>query len=576
MGPSGLGLYVEGNQGAVSVTGSRFMKVQGYDVYAKEATAKITGNWFEGRGVWSGQEPMGIRLQDCLDGVEVTGNRFRDKMQHALYAQSSDVLFSGNKVDGLVSDYEDINGPAVKLVSCTGEVTDNLFSGNQFGGILFEKTSGRIMGNLIEGSVPSDPGLKGGDGVVLVACDGEPVVVQNNTIAGNTRNGVLVSGSDAEVVNNVVVDTLPSPLAGSEAAAGINVVAKSSVKTQGNRVLRSTGGGIRYDEAFGSISGNEVTGVEEHPAAGCGVGILVLGSFLSAVQQNRVGGVLGVGIRVFEGKVNFVRGNLVEGAAQTSRSLGVGIALSNVNGALVGNAVLGAEDAGMVLEALGGAVTDNTVEQCGEASGLGGVVVMNSTNPPVQLERNTVNGCFGHGLAALNLYGQFKNNVVYGTQAGANGAGVGIWVQGEGEFSLSRNLVEESIGAGLLLVDAPTVTIGSTLVRGVSGGTVDAEGSSQEIDAGVLLLSGSVVTLVNSRIEEAAGDGLFIGSSSEATLANSEFVGNGGAGIEVAGTLTEEGTRFSGNTLGERILDSVKALVADLMGLPEVCGEENG
>lgn len=573
LGPNGFGVYVDGedSDSYVSVSASRFFKVQGYDIWLRGTQGEVRDNWFEGRGVWSGQEPMGIRLDNALN-VTVAANRFKDKMQHALYAVNGQITFENNYVDGMISDYEDINGPAVKVVDGYALIEGNWFHSNQFGSVLLERSEGEIRGNVMEGTYPSDPGQKGGDGVVLSGCSGETVKVSGNTLVGNTRNGILVSGSNALVLNNVIVDMEASPLSGSEAAGAINVVGKSTATVSGNRVRRNLASGIRMDGSFGGVVGNDVEGVAVHPLGGCSAGIRVRNSFLGEVSGNRVSGVVGAGIYVQGGKINSIEFNAILGSRQSDRGPGVGIWVEESQSTIHGNVVQGADDVGIWGRGLSGSVEHNVIEGCGAKSGFGGLVVGDVVSPPVDVLGNTLLANVGRGMVALQVYGQYRGNVVLETAPYKEGLGVGVWVQGEGEFSLSRNVIEGGHAAGILLKDAPSVTIGSTVVRGVNGGKLPFGAKMMDAAEGVIVLTGSVATVVNCVVVGMAGSGLYIGQGAEATLANCEVRECGGSGVEAVGTFIDEGVRFLDNLGPAVVPDSGRVLHVDALVEPAICG----
>ncbi|GEM_PF-3771399 len=559
----------------LTISKSRFVKVQGYDVYAAGVAVEVDSCWFEGRGRWNGNNPMGVRVAGAP--LSVKASRFKDKMQHAVLAEECDVEFVGNLVDGLVSDYQDINGPAVKLIKCDVMVQGNHLMNNQVGGVHLEASTGEISQNIVEGSLPSDPGQKGGDGITLIGCDRQSVLVEGNTLVANTRSGLTISGSKAEVVGNFVGMTAVSPLAGVSTGAGINVVSKSTVSVSSNALSDNPIASIRFNGSFGSITGNLIQGALEGPAGGSAgecawlaAGILMNESFMDKVESNLVARGEGVGIRSKGGKVTKLSYNLVREMGRAPHNAGVGMWLEATIAAVEGNVAEGCADAGMVLRSTSGAITGNVVKG-GEAGGAG-MVVESVVNPAAEVAGNYALGCTGRGMTLVDVKGRAANNVVRDTRAGPNGLGAGLWAEGAGALILARNRILNSVGAGVVMVKAPSLTASGLYVAGVEEGTLTLSGSNHPVGDGVLVLSGAVAAMLNSVVVDSAQAGIYVGPGAEAALSNVELIGNVSAGIEADGTINCTNCRFSSPVQSEQILEGVsRMIVMEPLGPAPLC-----
>ncbi|MBM4354789.1 MAG: hypothetical protein FJ109_13540, partial [Deltaproteobacteria bacterium] len=257
-GQIGYGIRIAGSKD-VELKNNRLYKTQGADVHATESCPHVLRNHFERRGGIGGLQPLGVWVQDCDGELVVEENYFLDKMTHALLVEGGRTVIRRNRIRGTVTDYNDANGPAVKVSNSEFEISENHLIENQFAGIAVVGGKGSIVSNRVEKGLPSDPGLKNGDGLLLKDCDPGPVEVRNNTLVQNTRNGALVTKSIAVFEHNVIVETLPSPALNVSLGTGVQVVSGADVGFEGNVVSGNYRTGVRFDDGYGWLIGNVIS-----------------------------------------------------------------------------------------------------------------------------------------------------------------------------------------------------------------------------------------------------------------------------------------------------------------------------
>ena len=574
-GQSSNGVLVEDSTG-VTVLNSSFIGTQGSDIRAVNSCPEIMANHFEKRGAFGGLSPVGVWLEGCEEGVSrLVSNRFKAKMTHAILAKSGQVEIIRNYIEGTVTDFDDINGPAVKVDDAKFTIEDNYLVANQYAGIAVKgKTAkGDITGNRIDGTLGSDPGLKGGDGVIVLNCDPGPVILSGNSIVGNSRNGVLVSGSIAKLEHNLIKSTLKSLAPNVAAGAGLNVVEGSDALIKGNVFDGNYGHGIRFGESYGLVEGNVIAGTISADGGFCSGGITAIDSLMGkGIIDNLISGNQTAGIFLFNTSVDSISGNVIDQTIPGDGSKGAGmIGLgSTVN--VAENWIRGNHDMGVYLDTPLGSAVANVFESNGTGGAGGGLVVVGAEKMPFDIEGNTFtdNG-FAGLVVASSQFEAVKNAFVDNAPNEGGVGGVGAWIQNGSEGGLRLNFVADNQAAGFYAYAADDVTMGTNLIIGTAVGSIPGGDVPIKMADGVAVTGGAFVSVLHNLLKGNAAAGVAF-LNGEGVISNNELIDNGTYGLHlVKSQPTVKKNQYDGNLNGDISSEADRMVPAYEFALPEPC-----
>lgn len=554
-GQSSNGVLVEDSAG-VTVLNSSFIGTQGSDVRAVGSCPKVMANHFEKRGAFGGLSPVGVWLEGCEEGVsELVSNRFMSKMTHAILAQSGQVEIIGNYIEGTVTDFDDINGPAVKVVEATFTIENNYLVGNQYAGIAVKgKTAkGDITGNRVEGTLGSDPGLKGGDGLIVLDCDPGPVIITGNSFVGNSRNGVLVSGSIAKLEHNLIKATLKSQSPNVAPGAGLNVVEGSDALVRGNVFDGNYGHGARFGESYGLVEGNVIAGTISAGGGLCSGGITAIDSLMGkGIINNLISGNQVAGIFLSNTSVDAISGNVIDQTIQGEGSLGTGIVAFDANLNIAENWIRGNHDGGAYLDTPLGSAVANVFQSNGTGGVGGGLLVRGAEKMPFAIEGNTFtdNG-FAGLVVSSSQFEAVKNAFVDNVPNEAGVGGVGAWIQNGAEGALRLNHVADNQTAGFYAFAASEVTMGTNYIADTMAGSIPGDDAPIKMADGVAVTGGAFVSVLHNLLKGNAAAGIAF-LNGEGVISANHLTDNGTYGLHlVKSQPTVKTNQYDGNLEGD-------------------------
>jgi len=532
-GQAGYGLRLAGSPAVVSRC--LFLGNEGADIYAEASCLDLSHSHFEGRGGVINVAPMGVWLEACDgDGHHVRDCRFFDKMTHGLLARGAVVTVEDCRFEEGVTDYDDLNGPALKAEDSEVTIRRNWFRENQLAGAAIIRSSGVVEWNRIEDTVGSDPGLNGGEGLILSDCDPGPMTVEGNSLVGNLGSGLVVSSSFATVKGNHVAGTDDPPTEQGR-GAGINVVFGSDAAVEENRVEGSSYAGIRFAGSFGSAQHNLVvnSAVSFDGYGGAGI-LLEKGAHLGGgvignhLVENQSAGFLSSGSHFTE-----LRGNLVTGTVSSDQGCAWGAMVVGGSGAVTGNRFTANQGGGLSMSGSIGPVSGNVVDANGSSKGpAAGIAVQDTDFGAVLLEGNTVIGNRFTGIAVSASDFEILANSISGQVKGDRG-GMGIWVEGEGEGEIRRNLVRNNQVAGIGAREIPDLEVAGNLIIGTRKGGL---GDSGDFAAGLAAFSGAFVSALYNQVTDNRGPGLLYHDQAEGSVQYNSITDNDGAAIQLSGS----------------------------------------
>ncbi len=556
-GQIGYGLRIAQSTG-VEVYNCRFFKTQGADIHATESCPQVRLNHFEKRGGLGGLQPLGLWVQECADELVVEDNVFLAKMTHAVLVEGGKPFIRRNRIIGTVTDYNDVNGPAIKVTDALFEIVENHLLENQYAGIAVVGGKGSILANRVEKGLPSDPGLKNGDGLLLKDCDPGPVLVRNNTLVQNTRNGALVTASIARFERNVIVETLPSPALNVALGTGVQVVSGSDVGFEGNVISGNYRTGVRFDDAYGWLLGNVVSDTLADKDERCGGGVVLggqAGTVLSkGIADNLITGNFGAGIRADNSSLGEVKGNIIQETGGSKTALGIGMVLTGSEMNIHGNWFRTNRDSGVLLEGCTGQVDGNLFEDNGLKGKGGGLVAQNNLDSQLLVTGNTFRRNGLAGFVSHKASVDFRrNHLEDNLPAGGGSGGVGAWIEVASEAEVRANLARANKLAGLLSLEAGDVTFAVNYVESTATGAAPGPGDVPFQGAdGISVAAGSFASVLYNTVRNNAQSGIaFFGS--EGVVQGNLMQFNKGYGLELSGSsITLDVNRFEGNSDGEK------------------------
>jgi titin len=534
---------------------------------------------------------------NALDGIYLSSETFEESVSGDTIENNllNGIESAGNASGIYAGDVISLNGQDGVLLDNTA--SSNRVAGNKIGtdaaGLHPEGNGGNgveIAGNNINVASDNVISANGQDGVLIDSGAESNNVFQDfigtnnagNASLGNGLYGVEVLGSDnyigadypggRNVISGNAADGI---LLGASASA--NFVSNNFVGTSatGNAAVPNSGNGIEVLGSGNTIGGTDVYAVNV-VSGNNQDGILLGGSGTNNLVASSVIGLNAAGIGVLANGGNGIEivqnNNIIGGTVTSARNVISGNAQdgiliqSGVNGTLVEGNFVGTTPAGT--GALGNA-----------ASGIEVFGVNNTIGGSSSGQRNVVSGNLFDGIL---LDSGASGNVVLGNYVGTNksgggffrgNVGNGIEVDGVnntvgGTTAGSRNVIAGSGNDGVLIGAGATgvVVQGNFIGTASTGKTALGNGTGIEVQAGKATIGGSSPAARNV-ISGNAGDGIEIDSGVSGTVvqgnyigpnaSNSAALGNGGYGVNVAGSHTlvggasiPAGNLISNNALG--------------------------
>jgi parallel beta-helix repeat protein len=537
-------------------------------------------NYFNHRGGLGGLPPMGIWVDVCPTGTTVIeANFFSTKMTHAILFDQGAVEIRRNTIVGTVTDYADLNGPAVKIIDAEFAVEENLLLENQYAAINAVSSEGTITGNRIESSRPSDPGLKNGDGIIVKDCDPGPVFIKGNTLVRNTRNGILVTSSIVKVEGNYIADTELSPSANSLYGTGINVVDGSDATIFGNSIVGNRRLGIRFDNAYGWVDGNVIADTKADDDGGCGGGILVGGAkssyLLNGISRNLFSGNYCAGLFVDNSNVGTVSKNVFVGTEGKKGSMGIGAIVVDSDCNLEENWFVDNEDSGALFQGSSGKITNNVFEINGTAGLGGGLVVQDSPHPEVEVSYNTFRG---NGLAGAIVRAsrvELRRNAFIENVGNSDGiGGAGAWFDPGSEGSARANYADGNLLAGILAYEVSELTVSVNYIANTAIGSLVADPSPVQLGEGIVAARQSFVSLLYNTVVSNKNSGIAC-FDSEGAIQGNTLLSNGKWGVEMSNSqMTIATNLYRNNGIGEQTSGGDRAGPPAPLDQWEPCTEE--
>ena len=518
------GVLVLGNRIGTDVNGIQAVSNQIGVVFSGGSGNTVGGTIPSARNIISGNTLDGIDFLSSSDN-QVIGNFIGTDASgtHALGNGLGVYIFGGSR----------------NTVGGTMSGASNLISGNRGPGIDLVASNNQVQGNFIGTDTQGQVAIANRDGIFIAGSGNTigAIGVAMNLISGNLFNGILISGSQNQVWNNLI---------------GTDITGTAAL---GNRTGVAISGGSQ--NTVGSTlggSGNLISGNREDGVAVVnGTANVVLGNTIGTDRTgmialgNRAGINVAVGVTgttiggIVRGAGNLVAGNRADGitiAGNQNEVLGNHIGtLATGNGALA-NTGNGISITGGSNNTIGGA--DARTRNLISANGRYGILIMGGSN---QVLGNYI-GTDETGTASLGNVqsGVFivsgSANVVGGTAAGA-----GNLIAGNNQYGVlisdSVNRVEgNTIGTDF----SGTAPLGNSVGVYISRGSANVVGGT-EPGAGNLISGNStgIIILANGNLVQ----GNRIGTDRTGTMA----IGNN-YGVSISSATTD--TTLGGTTPAAR------------------------
>jgi parallel beta-helix repeat protein len=543
----------------------------GVDLTGGAVNNTVGGTVTAARNLISGNTLDGVLVVGATgNGTNSTGNLIEGNFIGTDTAGTTPIA---NGRDGV----ETTNGAAGNTVGGTATGARNVISGNAFAGI--NLVGPTVGGNLVQGNfIGTDAAgthalANGSDGVGLVGAGagnqtvGGTTAAARNIISGNTGDGILIDGSQnnlvegnyigtdvggttavanaingVEIFNGASNNTIGGTLTGQgnvisgNTQAGVMVLGGTTGATnvtgtliQGNFIGTDTGGtmalpnlvGVDIRSATGNTVGGTVSRAENVISGNTQEGVLLeVGANSNVVENNLVGtdftGTVAVpnfvGVEVNASATNTIGGTLAQDRNVISGNASAGMLITG--SASIGNVVLGNL---IGVDITGSVALHNSGDGLDLTSGASGNTIGSPTHG------NIISGNQGNGIGLTGTdVAATTNNVIEANFLGTNGTGT---------------VAIPNLMHGLEINDAANNTIGGTVALSdnlLSGNTKDG-----------LLITGSL----------AAGNVVqrnIIGTDIGGTFA---IPNHGNAGVEVSGGA-------SGNTIGGTLASATANLIS--------------
>jgi uncharacterized membrane protein len=376
------------------------------------------------------------------------------------------------------------NGADTNTIGGASAGDANLVSGNALVGIVLQSsntTANTVRGNRVGLSATGGRLANGADGIRIRSAASSNIIGPANIIAGNTNDGVRVTGSNTNgnIIRGNFIGTNPG-----------------GTSTSSNETNSSSG--VRIDGGSGTVVGGttagdgniiganilNVVGVRIEPTA-------APGTSGHTISNNRIG-VRSDGTQRLATSDGTAYGILINGSASitiTSNIIGgnlVGIELINGNPPAA-TAVTGVRIAGNLI----GTDSDGTVNvgNTGDGIRLSNGATSNTVGGASAGDRNTIGRNGGNGIHVTSSGA--GNNIIENNNLLNNGA-AGVRVSGASGVRITRTTTSSNTGDGIDLVSgsgngnmpAPTgltFNAGTTTVTGNVDGTACASGCTVEL-----------------------------------------------------------------------------------------------
>ena len=471
------------------------------------------------------------------------------------------------------------NAPGTTVGGLTAG-SGNLISGNAVGVSIYS-TNGNstVQGNLIGTRANGVQALANGTGVSIINAGntiGGITIEARNIIAGNTNDGVIISGSSATsntVIGNWIgLNTAGAALsnatgvtinngAANNTIGGTAVAARNVISGNASQGVLISGVGTSGNTVAGNFIGVDVTGVVA--LANSVYGILIQGA-----PANRIGGVVA-------GARNIVSGNADRGIVITGSGADNNVVIGNfvgtdVNGTnAIGNGTEGViisygakfnrvgTDGDGVNDAAERNVLSGNVRNGLQIEGIGAdqnIVAGNyigTTSSGTVLLGNGLHGIIIFGTASGNRIGTDGSNDAFNANerniiAGSAQYGVRIRDVGTSGNIVSGNYIGTDVTG---TVDFGNALDGIILLTGTTGNRIgtDANGVNDALEANVISGNnryGVYLTGSGTRFNTVAGN--FIGTSAAGTAA----IANSNDGVRVDSSASQN--TIGGSTAASR------------------------
>ena len=348
---------LQGNLIGVDLSGAFALSNSSGGVGLAGGSHQVGGSTTTARNVVSGNQNAGILLFDNASNIRISGNFIGTDAQGAMSAglQQFGIRAAG-AVDGC-----DIGGSTA--------AEQNLISGNSDTGIEFSTatTGCQISGNRIGTNLTGDSAIPNGAGIDLKGTEhilGGSLEGEGNIISGNMLNGVVLGGSDHQVLSNTIGLNAQGNAAVPNGSSGIRVIemnwAVIGQPGMGNLISGNLGSGISVDANSeglgirGNVIGLDTTGTVALGNVGSGLllsGFDVLVGGDTADARNVISANGQAGITIQSDQTN-IRGNYI--GTDITGTLGLGNAQSGIR-VLSGDSV----DIGGLVEGQGNLVSGN-------------------------------------------------------------------------------------------------------------------------------------------------------------------------------------------------------------------------
>lgn len=352
----------------------------------------------------------------------------------------------------------------------------NLISGNTGDGVRVLGSGNTIQGNSIGVNLEGDAAVPNGRHGILLSGSNNQVLGtftagMRQTISGNLRDGIHISGNDNLVDGNTIGTNEPGNVGIGNGGAGVFIRATSTGNTigtltanMGNLISGNAGDGVRVDGSTNTVQGNFIglddSGVVGIPNGGNGVLLngndnQVLGTFTPGMRQVISGNALD-GVRI-AGDNNLVDGNtigtdLTGTSALPNAGNGLNVRATGSNNTLgtpsTGNLISGnARDGVRVLGAAnlvqGNFIGTNEAGNFPIPNGSNGVLLIGNDNKVLGTFSGRRQVISGNRLDGVRITGQ--NNLLDGNTIGTdlNGS-VGLGNEEAGVYILasgSNNII---------------------------------------------------------------------------------------------------------------------------------------
>ena len=464
---------------------------------------------------------------------------------------------SGNKINGIILNNIDPNDGTINPPGSPG-VT--LIEGNFIGTNLTGLTSAANLGDGIN------------------AVKSSRITILNNTISGNTGDGVQFGNSQSSLSADMI--TLQGNIIG--------------LKTDKSGILANGGHGVYLDQTSNVSIGDNTA------SAFSAKSNIIAGNGLNGIEIST----LAASINVYYNRI----GTNATGTAAFPNTIGISMTGAN-NNKIIGNLVSGNTSHGINVFTASGVTNPNTIAKnfigtvelgtAALANGGNGINLDACNNNVIGgtslVDGNLVSGNTGDGIALTN---NSDANKIDGNTIGLNLSGSGIIPNGKNGINLTAGASNNSIGTvfknyisgntdnGIVLTSASTNTIAKNVIGfGLNGSTIYSNGkdgisltgSTSNIIGGPLATDGNIVS--GNTL-----NGISLLAASNSNTLSNNLVGTTSAGTgapagakQVIGILinASNGNTLNVNTVGNSSSHGISLIGAGTLALPNVIKANN-